>query len=697
MRNFDIDTDFDFTLNDPENFTEFSVDLETTGLDPAQGYRLRLFQCFLPQLNKVAVIDFWQPTEEQLIWFEKFLSRFDDPDTRWYFQNSLFDLYWIYYIFQRIPRGLIIDSMLISQLLKAGLFTGYKSIRIDSPSNLERLCIEAGIFHDKSYQQSNWGALELSEEQILYAARDSVVTYHIAEELYTVAMATIPDNTEAVLESIRAFVLLQYAGIYGSIETLTNIRDKYDRVCREEFDRLSKLMDQDPIHYKNKVLPRELELKELAAQGIKTRKAPIKPKPFNINSPAQLQFLMTEVFNIPKPLLEKDDATDEDDLTAAKNKIFEIVSLPEFSHLTALLEIARAKSLKKAVSTLDSYINAYDPIRKCVRTTYQVLATQGTGRSSSGSKNFGGVNCQNVSNYLDSHSFFNLPPIRSFCFAPEGWEFFDFDLDASHFQFARFFSQDVKMQESYYSGIKIHYYTMSSILKAQGKSFTPEDCVMLVAGKLDPGNQVFYKKLYKLSKNVIYSFLNFSGARTLQQTYFKAETLVSLEDCRLYLNACAEMFTGLRAYQLEKYNNALQTRRAIYTPDNYYLGQYVLIVPDDGRLIYIRCNQVKEDYHGNTVIKPKIPDVVAPHWLSPEGTVMERTLAYVANLQLDNPDQIKLANFSHDSFSVFVRKGSEKLAELSYMKLNENMSYFIRDYKPENQDFMSCKKTNWHK
>lgn len=700
MKEVVVNLDFDFSdpCNTPQNFSEFSLDIETTGLDPNQGYRIRCIQVYIPALDKVAFIDLWQATQDQLDWIELLFEKFKDTNSRWYLQNAMFDLYWFYSYFQVIPRGQIIDSMLLSQLLKAGLTAGFKQKGIDSPNSLKRLAIEHCYDHDKTEQQSDWAQVELTQEQISYACRDPIVTYHIGDRLYADCAIMMPDCTEAILGSIRPFVLLQYSGIPGDYNQLCKIQMDFSFTLEAETAKLVSLLPVDPIHHKNKVLPRIKELTELAASGKKTRKSPIADKPFNINSAKQLQDYMINDLGISKELMLKDKAEDEDDLTAAKNKLFEIVSMPEYSHLGILLDIARVKSLKKALSTIESYIKHYDHKRRCVRSTYNILAIQGTGRSSSGNRELG-VNCQNVSNYLPSHEFYKLPAIRSFCIPDSDELMAEFDIDASHFQLARYFSQDEKMMESYFSGVKIHYYTMASILATEGKFYKPEDCVKLVAGEIDPGNQGYYKKLYKLCKNVIYSFLNFSGARTLQSTYFKAETLVDLEECRKYLDACAEQFSGLREYQLRHYREALETKRSIYTEDGIYLGQYVLIVPNDGRLIYIKCSQARQKWDGSVELTPKISDIVAPRWLSPEGTLMERTLAAVADYQLDNPGKFRLVNFSHDSFAIFVkRKHADEILPFCYDNLNSNVRMFVKDYQPENPDPASClKKIGWHK
>lgn len=668
-----------------------AIDSETTALKPNQG-KLRLFQVYLPTIDQVAIIDFWSLTNDQFNWFNELLKVLADKNIIKFCQRGIFDFYWIYWLFKVIPQN-VIDTMILSQIEKAGMYEGYLfDARIKAPNSLENLSNEHGFLHDKSFQSSDWSKPQLSTAQLKYAARDAVITYKIGEILLKEVMETQPLVVKAECGSIPAFVWLQYNGLVCDVHTLNDLLESYSDKAKHELKRLEKLMPYDPV-YHQKVIERDNELASIAANNQKTRKAPFKDKPFNVGSASQVLIYLKNC-GYSEELLKEDTTTGAKRESSGKDILFKLYSDNPDHH--ELKEIILYRGIAKAASTLRSYRESYDRYRKCIDTSYNVLATQGMGRSSSGEKGSTAQNCQNVSNYLTSHEHFGLKPIRSFMKPRPGYVLAEIDLDASHAQFARYLSQDTNLQRSKNEGIKLHYFTLSSMFKMQGKSYSPEDCILLVSGKLDVGNHTVYKRLYKLSKNVFYSFLNYSGAGTLQNTFFKEEVFVSYDECKLYLVACAEAFEELRIFQDQIYSKAMKTKMRLSSRLGDSLGMFVYTKPCDGSTLYYRG--MRQQKYGQWGYYWKISDIISGQWLRPEATVMKTALGDIASYKVETDLDFRLVNFSHDSVIIEVHESViDPVIPHCFELMNNSMRRFIPDYEPESGWQSTIKKESWAK
>jgi DNA polymerase I-like protein with 3'-5' exonuclease and polymerase domains len=661
---------------------------------------LRLFQVYLPSIDSVAVIDFWNLTPEKFEWFNVLLKVVSDKKVIKFCQRGIFDFLWIFWKFRFLPRN-VIDTFLLSQIEKAGQIEGFLfDVGIQRPNSLENLAEEHGFVHDKSLQSSDWSNPILSQDQINYACRDAKITYLIGQTLYEELSEAYPLVVDAECSSIGGFVWMTYNGIPCDVNVLNKLLRSYYDKANSEAQRLSKLMPFDPIYHK-KVLEREEELKQLKMSGTKTRKAPFKDKPFNVASPAQILVYLKRC-GYDEELKKIDKSSGEMKDSTGKEILFKLSSdHPEHKELR---EIVLFRGVNYAASKLKSYRESYDPFRQCIDTTYNILASQGMGRSSSSEKGKSDKgkktqNCQNVSNYLTSHEHFGLKPIRSICRPKEGYVLAEIDLDASHSQFARQLSGDESLTRSKREGIKLHYFTLSAMFKMQGINHTPEDCIKLVAGELDPGNHVMYKRLYKLSKNVFYSFLNCSGAATLQQTFFKEEMLISLEDCKFYLDACALSFHQLREFQNQVYNDALKTQMKVQSRLGESLGTFIYTRPCDGSILYYRGFRQQNRFNGRWEYKWKISDIVSGLWLRPEATVMKKAIGQITDFHLDNPDlDFRMVNFSHDSVMLEIKKEHiEGVLPYCFDIVKNSMRRFIPDYEPEDPWQDTIKLESWAK
>ena len=159
------------------------LDLETTGLDPL-SCRARLAQLSLPS-GRVYVADLWELEQEGLSPLQDLGQLSESSDIKKVGHNLKFDLAFIQASQgQRLHMSDLFDTMLASQVCWAGYFDLLKAPKATKnlwkqsqpEHNLKALAERhLGLSLSKELQASNWGAGELSQEQIAYAARDAGV------------------------------------------------------------------------------------------------------------------------------------------------------------------------------------------------------------------------------------------------------------------------------------------------------------------------------------------------------------------------------------------------------------------------------------------------------------------------------------------------------------------------------------------
>lgn len=151
--------------------TIFDPKRNTSALDPRQG-RLRLIQLAIP--NQVFVIDVFKVGD-----LTPLVSLFTG-ETEIVAHNAAFDLAWLLAAGLPLPQR-IIDTLLLAKIVEAGRFEDN-----DQPFRLEALAkrhLDATL--DKAAQKSDWSTIDLSPEQLAYAARDATVLLPLHAALQT--------------------------------------------------------------------------------------------------------------------------------------------------------------------------------------------------------------------------------------------------------------------------------------------------------------------------------------------------------------------------------------------------------------------------------------------------------------------------------------------------------------------------------
>jgi DNA primase large subunit len=288
-------------------------------------------------------------------------------------------------------------------------------------------------------------------------------------------------------------------------------------------------------------------------------------------------------------------------------------------------------------------------------------------------------NLQNVSKPKDLTKKHGLPSLRGIFKALPGWTFIEIDLAAAHAQIARYFSRDTKLTEANKTGIKLHFYTLETMLKDLGIYMSPLEIKKAKADKSHEHSKLI-NQLYKLSKNVFYSFLNFSGAATLHDTFSKEGTETTEAKCKAYLKATAETFSDLRRFQQSLIKKVESRQKIKLTAHGQYLGRAGFMYIPDGSVIQLPSNATASK-------------ICAAVWLRTEASAIKNSLIRIADL-IENswsPYNAEIVNFSHDSVLLHVREKialevSEKATEI----IVEDITKYVKDYEHEYESVVAC-------
>ncbi|MEK9983318.1 MAG: hypothetical protein VW879_01125, partial [Opitutae bacterium] len=224
--------------------TCIAFDTETLQLQPEVG-KLRLIQLGCSDAKTIVVIDCFDLDEDG--WDE--VSAFFDIKRRWLAHNAVFDLGWLQEHSIR-PRGQLFCTMLASKLLSNGL----PNVKHGLAHVAKRyLRIEV----DKEQQASNWGATDLSEEQLVYAAKDVEVLLCLDAVLQQMlAKIGLAGAVSLECRALPAMAQMWRTGLPWNLPALEQLRDDYQFTI----DALSRefLRELDTALPEGEKLPREV-------------------------------------------------------------------------------------------------------------------------------------------------------------------------------------------------------------------------------------------------------------------------------------------------------------------------------------------------------------------------------------------------------------------------------------------------------
>ena len=221
-----------------------AFDSETLQLQP-EGGKLRLLQFGDAETKTIVLIDLFEASHEDYWLINEF---FDQRERNWVAHNAVFDLGWSQECGLR-PRGVVYCTMLASKLILNGLPNLKHGL-----ANVVDRCLGKKL--DKEHQASNWGALELSKEQLDYAAKDVIALL----EVWPVLSNELAKNNLALAYSLeckalRAMAQMWRTGLPWNRSNLEQLRADYEhdiKALSKEF-----IFDLDTALPEDHKLPRE--------------------------------------------------------------------------------------------------------------------------------------------------------------------------------------------------------------------------------------------------------------------------------------------------------------------------------------------------------------------------------------------------------------------------------------------------------
>ena len=650
-------------LAELEKATEIGFDVETLGLEhpscafyPDKG-ELRLLQAYLPSIDKCIIWDLGEPQKRLTppgldILKKKLIS----PKCTVFIHNAAFENAWINSKWH-CPIFNVVDSLILSQLYWAGLIRGFAKIGIKDPNSLKQVAFRLfGEEIDKTEQSFDY-ALPLLNNQLNYAAYDGKLTYRCGKRLlemcWTMGLHHDKPNRPSVVTAemavIPAFAQLNYNGYPVDV---TRFNELYEQYTKAESEAIAPWMTRFP---KSNPGSWQQVLKCFDELGIVDEEG------------------------------NKFTSTGNELLTPVQEK---------YPLVKALL---LWRTLKKQREYLDGYMKAIEKVRgfDVIRSKFKQNADQVTGRSSSSKPNL-----QNVPKLSPTLKRMGLGAIRSAFKPPEGYKIILEDLSASHAQLARQLSQDPALLESNETGLKIHFYTVSGMMKFKGINITPADCAKARKDKTHPYHKEV-DELYDPAKTTFYSGLNLGGAERLKGTFadFDPPIFLPLSLCKEYTEGFKVAYPQLVRYQRSVINRTNQGRfRFPIEIDGeikyvgVFQGYYGIARSFDGGLQYIE--KMPSRYSDDWQVKAA--DAVSFGWLRPEATIIKYSMALIVKWLLMTGKDAWLCGMAHDEVNIIAHE-SIALEVATYVKetITKVFQMFVSDYIPEEPDPAKSIINNW--
>jgi len=576
-----------------------------------------------------------------------------------------------------------------------------------------------GVVISKELQLSDWGQ-EVTREQSLYACLDAYLTYKLFLKFNYLLESPIgcPEMMagKAEMGSIPVFAMLNFKGMPANLAKLEELYDSYGVAIERRYKELmqevdSYLLGKDAL--REKLIPKSMSKKERLNWT------------FNVGSSQQMKLLLNSMLaDMGRDPINSTDASHLEEL-----------DLP-FTRL-----LSEHRSLVKMRDYIAAFIGNYSHKTGSVFCKYSVLAYKtASGRSSASDGSLQIVG--NTSPVLARDGLggpktaFGLPRIEGN--NEEEHCILKCDLPGSHSQLAAVLAEDKLVQYCLMNNEKIHYHTLAKMLQLMGVKTNFQEVkdwftkpnhggieFRLPNGRILTAAEI--KSYYTGAKNIFYGFLNFAGALTTSKTFLKKGMHVSVEDCRLFLQACKETYTGIYDFQrtiarlaerniklhwdepeLDKHflefchlYGAVRTARGATV-----IGRVVKMQVPDGRVLYFPAagrdrdgNKVDADEAVDTLdgvtwnCKPS--NIVATHWLAPEATIMKTVARRIQDELLKHPEwQAEIRAFAHDEVVIWVLKSHlPDVAQLYMDIVTEVFRIFVPFFQAEAPTVME----NWEK
>lgn len=634
---------------------------------------IRLIQVAIED-KETLIIDLGGPCERrlddpQVIQFLKVLKeRLFDPQCRVITHNGYFEASWLYYHFGFKIRN-IRDTMIMSKMIYAG--TTFR-VKHDLGTQFER---HLGMELDKSQGKEFDWRLPLKNKQLNYAYHDAALLidlFHKLKEYIVPNEIFAHDWTRAVraeCEVIPIFAEMAIDGCPINHALLEEVYDQHNQVYEY-------LMENEFYTY----YPREMTHSDITKTIVEYLQ-----KKYNLNIDYNHKAIQA---------MHKAD----------RPSIKEILS--DFMGEPAVKALFRVRRLKKAMDYMHSMqLNYFD---ECVHTSYNTLAQECTGRTSSSSwlskDNTSGMNIQNPGKRIEDDlcdelaikfTGKKLANIRTVFAALPGNKFVDIDLPQAHYMIATESGNDQTAKKMFREKIDQHSLVGATVAKGQGYEAKYHDWKYIQTAQSDkshPDNSQC-KKFRKYGKVGNYSQLNGSGSATMDKSNH-----LGIEANDLIRDAWKSTFTGINRlmYRLVKNANYYQysadcDRPAAAAFFEGIKGVWGLTYGFDSRPLWLPMS----DKYGDWKVYPS--KCYAQHWLSCEKTIMAMGMIKMQKLFDNHPEYgARLVNMAHDEVLIMVKEEfAEIVAEICNDILYKEFTFYVQDTQVNWDDWRDSIGDSW--
>lgn len=638
------------------NNKKVSFDIETYGLgnDGLRSWAgsIRLLQ-FGTQDGQVYIFDLRDLKEAyrtKLIDFTKELMA--NKKIEKILHNGKFDLAFINHQLGIEVVNFVFDTYITSILLYSGIVnTAKRSLyRFGLGYCVER---ELGIAIDKSNQLSDWGAANLSIDQLEYAAKDVSVLFDLANALRNKANKMdmkmpvfIENNYVPVVARMQCNgMVIDVEKTKAALQAHIDCRDAHEGVFRETFP-YAKMGGSGLLAKINEMYGEEL--KHSRYDSLFERQQGDKPEKIALRQQRILPELTADVLLTIAPINQ------------------------------AFYHLGKARSLEKHINYLQAMLDNQRNGR--VYTNYGQLSVTSLGRTSSGAavgKKKGGtakdgINLQNSPKPIpdcprEFDDKFNVSEeyaIRA-CFLVDIIS----DLSAAHSKVAVQVSQDKVSIDVENNGGDIHLFTAATIAEMQGLPLTFDE---MMAIKKDSNHPAYkeVKQLRELAKNVRYSSFNLGGAKRLQQTCAKKGINFSLQECKDAIKAWRIVHADIYNFQMDQ----------LAVANNYDLeinGLHYGAIRSHGGAIHHLIkfpSKFKPD-----VLEVNAADCMSVIWMQTEAMVMKKAAILVQREFDEHPEwSAQINNLCHDELNAMAcDEYIDAAAECVHRHMKECMEHYV--------------------
>ena len=589
--------------------TSISVafDTETLQLQPEQG-KLRLIQLGSLVDKTIVLIDCFQLEDKDWETLDRF---FNNGERFWLAHNAVFDVAWLQEHGLH-PRGRIGDTMIASRLLTNGI----AGVRHGLAPVVKR---HLDIDLSKEEQLSDWGAETLSEEQLLYAAKDVEVLLEldtVIERKLVIGQLNLAYGLEC--RAIPALAQMWRTGLPWNPVSLENCRVDYTFDAKE----MSKefLIALDNALPEDKKLPRvsdkciEALEKDLSEMGHSPEQRTLWQQELN----SLLQDRDVEEFNLrpkdegsirlgtkkyagfninsSKQLLEKFEAVLGFTPKDANGK--PSVSRPALRNYAADHEVIQLYMRWKKTEKRRQMLTSIQEKMKSdgfVKASYIQLGAD-TGRMS----------CTDPNNQQIPRD----PSFRNCVEAPEGWVLVDADFSQMELRLAAAMAKDKNMTNVFKEGGDLHEYTATAM-----------NCERQIA------------------KSANFGLLYGAGAEGLRNYAGASGVTMSLDEARVIRDDWLNTYKGIRNWQRKNASDSDSSQGNEWAEIRIPVSKFRRYLKGDLNRVTIRCNTPIQGA-GAAILKCALGNL----W----PLVKEA-----------GEDTVKIAAAVHDEILLLVREGEE--------------------------------------